>query len=296
MKQPFFCILFMFWVQLCFSQTYDNLQKLGAVSQNVYYSEDAKERALKIAENITNAEKYFQQQFDVKPNYTLLVLSPSDWKKYAHPQAIYGIPHFLPDGRLVIASENNDFWRRNTPPVDRLPKELGVQLKNTYTDKNGEINLTHFFDLLAVHELGHAFQNAARMTKQRNWLNEIFCNALLHTYMAEKNHKELPFLTVFPETSVAAFPPERLKYTTLEDFETNYNDLAKNHPDNYGWYQCQFHITARKIYDNAGVLAMKKMWNSLMDQKEKLNDEDLAKFLKQTHPALESAFINWNKH
>jgi predicted membrane-bound dolichyl-phosphate-mannose-protein mannosyltransferase len=88
MKQPFFCILFMFWVQLCFSQTYDNLQKLGAVSQNVYYSEDAKERALKIAENITNAEKYFQQQFDVKPNYTLLVLSPSDWKKYAHPQAI----------------------------------------------------------------------------------------------------------------------------------------------------------------------------------------------------------------
>ncbi len=279
-------------VNTTFGQTYANLHQLD--DSKVYYSSDAKERAIKILDNVAKAEHFFQSEFNVKADYTLLVLSPADWKTYAHPNAIYGIPHFLPDGRLVVAAENNDFWKRNAPFIDKIPNELATILKETYTDKNGEIALTDFFDLLAVHELGHAFQHAAGMLKQRTWLNETFCNVLLHTYLAEKNPAQLPYLTVFPQVAIQSFPAERLKYNTLEDFEKYYNEIATKHPDNYGWYQCRFHVLAAEIYDLGGKDVMKKMLDILMNQNEKLNDDDLTDLLIKAHPALEQAITNWN--
>ncbi|MCX3266634.1 YdgH/BhsA/McbA family protein [Pedobacter agri] len=294
MKSKIIIVLFLVLTNLTFAQTYDGLQKLGNISQNVYFSENAKERAVKISTDVAKAETYFQKQFNVKPSYTLLVLSPTDWKKYAHPQAIYGIPHYLPDGRLVVASENNDFWKRNAAPVDKLPQELAEKMKATYTDKNGEINLTNAFDLLAIHELGHAFQSAAKMLGQRNWLNELLCNILLHTYLADNDPKQLPYITVFTKTAVSSFPTQRLKFTKLEDFEANYNEIAKNFPDNYGWYQCRFHVMAGDIYDAGGASSMKKIWSMLLSQKQKLNDEELLKLLN-TDAALQKAIANWNQ-
>lgn len=294
MKSKIIIVLFLVLTNLTFAQTYDGLQKLGNISQNVYFSENAKERAVKISTDVAKAETYFQKQFNVKPSYTLLVLSPTDWKKHAHPQAIYGIPHYLPDGRLVVASENNDFWKRNAAPVDKLPQELAEKMKATYTDKNGEINLTNAFDLLAIHELGHAFQSAAKMLGQRNWLNELLCNILLHTYLADNDPKQLPYITVFTKTAVSSFPTQRLKFTKLEDFEANYNEIAKNFPDNYGWYQCRFHVMAGDIYDAGGASSMKKIWSMLLSQKQKLNDEELLKLLN-TDAALQKAITNWNQ-
>lgn len=293
MKKQIPLIILLLIVKMTLGQTYDNLHRLDG--KNVYYSSNAKERAAKIFDNLAKAEDFFQSEFNIQADYTLLVLSPSDWKIYAHPQAIYGIPHYLPDGRIIVASENNNFWKRNTPPIDKIPYELAMKLKNTYTDTNGEINLTDFFDLLAVHELGHVFQNAAGMLKQRSWLNEIFCNVLLHTYIAEHNPEQLPHLTVFPEVSAKSFPSERLHYTTLEDFETYYNEIATKHPDNYGWYQCRFHVAAGEIYDKGGKTAMKKMWNSVLAQQEKLSNEKLMTLLQTAHPALGEAISNWGK-
>jgi hypothetical protein len=277
------------------AQTYPNLHKLDGGGHNVYFSENSKTRALTIYTNVADAEAYFKKEFNVEPKYTLLILSPSDWKTYAHPKAVYGIPHYLPDGRLVVAAENNDFWKRNVPPLDKIPPVLAKQLKDVYGDKNGEVNLTSFFDLLAVHELGHAFQTAAGMTKQRNWLNELLCNILLHTYIAENNKKLLPPLTVFPQVTVAGIPPSHLKYTRLEDFDTYYNEIAQNHPENYGWYQCRFHVFAGQIYDAGGVSAMKNVWTGLVAQKGRLGDQELMKLLETAHPAFASAITKWDK-
>jgi len=232
---------------------------------------------------MSSSRSLFPKTIKVKPTYNLLVLSPTDWKKYAHPQAIYGIPHYLPDGRLVVASENNDFWKRNIPPIDKIPTELASKIKEVYTDKNGAIN-TNAFDLLAIHELGHTFQKSAGLKEQRNWLSELFCNVLLHTYLAENDPAQLPYITTFTKVSVQTFPPDRLKYKTLEDFEAKYNEIAMSHPDNYGWYQCKFHVKAGEIYDAGGVPAMQKMWNTLLSQKEKLTDEALMKLLQNSVP------------
>ena len=295
MKQQNIVLVLLLFAKASFAQSYDSLQELNGTKQKVYYSENAKERALTISDKVSKAQMYFEKELNVHTEYTLLILSPADWKIYAHPNAIYGIPHSLPDNKLVVAAQNNEFWKRNTPPVDKLPETLAAELKNAYADKKGEVVLTDFFDLLAIHELGHSFQKAAGMKGQRNWLSEMLCNVLLHTFIAENEPQSLPALKVFPEITVATFPAGRLKYTLLEDFENHYNDIAQYHPDNYGWYQCRFHTTAGKIYDVGGVAAMKKMWDALLSQKEKLGNNELIDLLKKTHPALQLSFDNWSK-
>ena len=126
MKQHLTILILSLFVQISFGQTYANLYQLDETK--VYYSSDAKERAVKILDNVAKAEHFFQSEFNVNADFTLLVVSPGDWKTYAHPNAIYGIPHFLPDGRLVVVAENNDFWKRNTPTIDKIPPNFLISL------------------------------------------------------------------------------------------------------------------------------------------------------------------------
>lgn len=277
-----------------FSQTFEGLKK-SETQPNVYYSTNAEESAKRIGKSVAGAEAYFSEKFKTKPFYNLLILNPEDWKTFAHPNAIYGIPHFLPDGRLVVAAENNDFWRRNTPPVSKIPKELANQLVATYQDKNGEISLQKGFDLLAIHELGHAFQKSVGLKSQRNWMNELMCNVLLHTYIAEKEPENLAALTVLPKVSVQSMDARKLPFTSLADFESKYDEIAQNHPDNYGWYQYRFHVAAAKIYDNGGEKAMLNIWNAFLNQKEKLDDPSFQKFLNTSDKNLAEVVTNWNE-
>lgn len=276
-------------------QLYDSLQRLNIVTQKVYFSVGAKERAVKIGEYVAKAEEYFKKELNIQPQYTVLVLSKADWKKFAHPNAIYGIPHYLPDGRLVVAAENNEFWKRSLPPLETLPKELAEKARTVYTDESGEISLKAFFDLLAIHELGHAFQKAAGMENQRNWMGELLSNMLLHTYVAENEPHLLPALTVFPQLTISAINSSKLKYTTLEDFETHYNEIAQKYPDNYGWYQCRFHTTANQIYTSGGTEAMKRLWVVLLHQKENLTETALKQLLANASPTTHSILVNWDK-
>ena len=82
---------------------------------------------------------------------------------------------------------------------------------------------------------------------QRKWMGELFVNILLHTYVAENEPQSLPALTLFPKMVVAAGSSE-FKYTSLNDIQERYNDIARDYPKNYGWYQCRWHAAAADIY------------------------------------------------
>lgn len=121
------------------------------------------------------------------------------------------------------------------------------------------------------------------MIKQRSGQNELFANLLLHAYLAENSPEQLDHIGTFTKAILAATPIEKLKYTQLTDFETYYNDLGRNHPDNYGWYQSRFHLLAEEIYDNGGMDVVRKLWNALLKQTEVLDEVALMNLLKTTH-------------
>ena len=138
------------------AQSFNQLNNLPGHSVQVYYSKGFKERAFNIANRVDNAMVYYQQLLDFRPTVNFLVLDTSDWSKYTS-FPVYGMPHYSNDNTLVVAAVDNPFWKSFIPPLDQLPADLRSTIQDVYKNDKGEISMQAFFDLLALHELGHAY-------------------------------------------------------------------------------------------------------------------------------------------
>src|SRR5687768_4274843 len=151
-------------------QPYDGLNSLEGCKTKTYYSNDAAQSAKIMAERSDKVMAFYNKHIAFTPEVILLVLSQEDWSKYTR-FPVYGMPHYN-NNKLIVASENNDFWKSFIPPVEQLPKDLAQQIAETYKDQDGNLTMKPFFDLLAIHELGHAYHMQGGLTMQRLWMEE----------------------------------------------------------------------------------------------------------------------------
>lgn len=276
-----------------FAKNDENLVELNGYPFDVFYSSDNEERAENIAERCTNTIQFYEQKLGAKPEIQLFVLNPAEWQKYAG-QVVYGMPHHS-NGKLIVASEDNDFWRSFLPPVDNLPKDVAAKITAIYSAEDGSLTMQPFFDLLAIHELGHAFHFSSGLNMQRKWLTELFANLFLHTYIAEKEPELLPAATTFPEMVLSTTNKTNLRFTSLNDFENRYDEIAQKHPGNYGWYQCKLINGASELYNSHGVDAIKNLWAALETHDEDLNNHELSKMLAEdVNQQLADVFLKWD--
>ncbi len=276
------------------SQSFESLNHLKGHNLDTYYSDNSKIQAEQMAALCDSVISYYSATINFKPSVTLLVLSPADWNKYTH-FPVYGMPHYPNKQTLVVASEDNDFWKSMLPPLDKLPRELAQQISNTYVDNNGNLTMRGFFDLLAIHELGHAFHEQGELNMHRKWIGELFSNMFLHSYIAENKPELLPALTIFPKMVVNSTNQEDLRYSTLGEFEEYYGLIASQFPQNYGWYQCRLHTASGDIYDRAGVAAFQNLWNVLKTNSEPIDDSALANLLSESvHESVANIQLGWN--
>lgn len=289
----FFCIALM--QQKVHAQLYENLQPLKGYRTVTYFSAGSELKAARMAKQLDAVTAFYTKQIQFTPSVTLLILSPEDWSKYTK-FPVYGMPHYTDSKTLIVAANDNDFWKSFIPPLDKLPKEYAQLIKETYLNKNGELSMEPFFDLLAIHELGHAYHIQGGLVMQRKWMGELFCNILLHGYIAENEPNLLPALTLFPKMVVETTDRTLLKYSTVEDLETHYNDLGQKYPQNYGWYQCRWHMSAGKIYDAGSILVFQNLWGTLKSQREVLSDTALITIWNQkVHKSIADMQMGWNK-
>ncbi len=277
------CLVIAFFVLQSISmqgQSYEKLSKLPQPEFEAYCSKNFEQQAAGTAQRIAKALKYHEQLLGFKPTVVLLILSAADWSMYTS-FPVYGMPHYNDKKTLIVAIEDNPFWQSFIPPLAQLPKTLAEQIQSTYKDKEGKLTMQPFFDLLAIHELGHAFHEQGGLTMQRNWMGELFANIFLHTYVAEQEPASLPALTVFPNMVVAAGAKE-YTYTRLQDIEERYNEIGQQHPKNYGWFQCRWHAGSAALYDAEGKQLCLSLWRALQKQKEKLSDADLIPYLEKS--------------
>lgn len=205
------------------------------------------------------------------------------------------MPHFTGD-HLIIASEDNPFWKSFLPPLQNLPENLHSKIRAAYQKSDGTYSMQPFFDLLAIHEFAHAYHEQNGLNMQRKWMQELFANLMLHTFVAEKKPELLPVLKAFPQMVVEGGSSE-YKYISLSDFENIYDDTQKGMTaQNYGWYQCNLHVEARRIYETGGRKVLKKLWKSLKKHQENMTDSQFAKILQtEVHPSVANVYLNWNK-
>ncbi|MCF2443291.1 hypothetical protein L0657_04925 [Dyadobacter sp. CY345] len=277
------------------AQSYQGLNHLKGYQTDTYFSNGAEAKARRMAQQLDSVLAFYTEQLQFTPTVTLLILSPGDWKNFTN-FPFYGMPHYTSNKTLIVASENNDHWKSMVPATAKIPSAYAGLVEEAYSDKNGGLNMEPFFDLLAIHELGHAYHNQGGLVMQRRWMGELFPNILLHTYIAEKEPELLNALTTFPKMAVETTDRSTLKFTTLQELEKNYNQIGPNYPQNYGWYQCRWHIAAGEIYEAGKVKSLKNLWNTLKAQREILGDTELAKLLSdKVHKSVADVQLNWNK-
>ena len=243
-----------------------------------------------------NAATFFHEEISFMPQINLYILAPEHWKNYAakQHQDVYGFPHDIDSKNLVIAAKDNDFWNSFLPPVDKLPTVMATEVKKAYGRPDGSFSMMPFFDLLALHEMGHAYHGQAGLKMHRYWMRELFVNIMLHTYVAEKQPELLPALVTFPNMVVNAGTAE-YRYTSLEDFEQLYPTMGMG-PKNYGWYQSKLHSAAMDIYNAGGSKVLNALWNALLKHQEAMTDEAFVNMLcKEVHPSVANVYINWVK-
>ncbi len=272
------------------------LQELKGHTQTFYYSQGHGDRAKSIAIFMDDAGTFFKNEVGFTPKIKLYVLAPQNWKEFsAKPlQEVYGFPHNVDNERLVIAAEDNDFWRSLLPPEDQLPNPIAAEITKAYGKPDGSKSLMPFFDLLALHEMGHSYAGQAGLKTHFYWMSELFVNIMLHTYVAEKQPELLPALEAFPNMTIGK-GTEAYNYTTLKDFETLYTTLGMG-PQNYGWYQSRFHSAAKEIYNSGGKVVLIKLWKALQKHQVKMTDEEFISMLeREVHPSISNVYLEWDK-
>ena len=272
------------------------LDSLKGFSQSIYFSPGNENRAKEIAVLMDNAAAYFQQELEFAPKVKLYILEPRHWKEYAS-FPVYGMPHNIDQVRLAIAAADNPFWQSFLPPIHLLPAAMVERINRAYRKADGTYSMQPFFDLLALHEMGHSYHGQAGLKMQRKWMQELFVNIMLHTYVAENQPQFLPALETFPEMVVGAGSAE-YKYTSLAHFEDYYDDAGKGMTaKNYGWYQCNLHYAAKNIYNAGGKTVIKKLWNALkIHQEERSNEAFVAMLQKEVHPSVGDVYLKWGEN
>lgn len=278
---------------------HDGLLDLKGHPQRVFYSPGHETRAEQIATQCDRATTYFNEVLGSKPTTSLFILGPDEWSEYG-TFPVYGMPHYpnsaqLPEAqgdrdRLVIAAEDNDFWRSFVPSLEQLPPAMAEDVRSAYTSGSGELSMMPFFDLLALHELGHGFHFQAGLNMQRFWMQELLANMMLHTYVAENEPEALPALETLPEMVVRAGSAE-YEHTSLADFERLYTGMdAKN----YGWYQSRLHVAAKQIYEAGGKEVVSRLWDALKNNEEDLSDAQLIELLEtEVHQSVADVVLKW---
>jgi hypothetical protein len=126
------------------------------------------------------------------------VADQADW----HSGQPYGLPFFNDDkgqirpGIVVMPAGRGDFWVRMGQDIRDASPRGYARLLAAYPDGAGGLDLQPFFDLVTLHELGHAFEMLGDLRLPAFWLGEIFANLALHTFVATRQPEGLNTLEV----------------------------------------------------------------------------------------------------
>jgi hypothetical protein len=246
------------------------LPRLGGHPFEVCYSDGSRARATAVAEVTADAYVYFSRLFSaVEPDIAVIVADEADWPSDRLP---YGLPFFRDDageirpGVVVMPAGSGDFWTAMAQELRDASPQGYAQLLATYPGGAGGLDLQPFFDLVAIHELGHAFEVLGDLRLPTFWLSEIFVNLAMHAFVATQLPASLPTLEVLPTVGAGSRRlAARMRaegYSTLDELQTHYT--GGDHPMdplNYVWFQYRWQRLAAKMFQADGEGGLVRLWD-----------------------------------
>jgi len=245
------------------------LAPLGGYPFEVRYSDGSRERARAAADVAADAYIYLGGLFSgVEPDIAVIVANEADWES----RQPYGLPFFNDDdgqirpGIVVMPAGSGDFWVAIGQDLHEASPRGRTRLLATYPDGAGGLDLQPFFDLITIHELGHAFEVLGDLRLPTFWLSEIFANLALHVFVATRRPQSLPTLEVLSTVGAQSRRlDDRMRaegYSTLEELEAHYTggDDPMS-PLNYVWYQYRWQRLAAQMFEADGEAGLVRFWH-----------------------------------
>ena len=244
------------------------LERLPGYRFEVRYSDGALIRARAAADVAADAYDYFSRLFSgIKPDIAVIVADEQDWES----RQPYGLPFFNNDdgqirpGIVVMPAGSGDFWVAIGKDLDEASTRDYPRLLATYPDDAGGLDLQPFFDLVTIHELGHAFEALGDLRLPTFWLGEIFANLALHAFIATRRPESLDTLEVLSIVGVQSLGRgARMRaegFSTLEDLEAHYTGGANPmNALNYVWYQYRWQRLAATMFGADGEEGLVRFW------------------------------------
>ncbi len=235
----------------------------------VRYSEGALARATVAADVAASAYTYFARLFTgVEPDIALIVADETDWSS----RQPYGLAFFNDDagqirpGIVMMPAGSGEFWSAIVQDLRDASPRAYPKLLATYPDGAGGVDLQPFFDLITIHELGHAFETLGDLRLPTSWLSEIFVNLAMHAFVATQMPASLPTLEVLATVGAGSRTlAARMRaegYCTLEELEANYpGGEHPMSPLNYVWFQYRWQRLAAKMFQVDGEDGLVRFWN-----------------------------------
>ena len=245
------------------------LPRLDGYPFEVRYSDGALARARAMADVAADAYIYFGRLFSaVEPNIAVIVADEADWSSTLP----YGLAFFNDDpgeirpGIVVMPAGGGDFWVAMAKDLRDASPRGYAKLFATYPDGTGGLDLQPFFDLITIHELGHAFEVLGDLRLPTFWLSEIFANLAMHAFVATQLPASLPTLevlsTVGAESRKLAARMRAEGYTTLEELQAHYTGSDDSmSPLNYVWFQYRWQRLAAKMFEVDGEDGLVRLWD-----------------------------------
>jgi hypothetical protein len=245
------------------------LAHLDGYPFEVRYSDGALVRAMAVAEVAAATYVYFSRLFSaVEPDIAVIVADETDWSS----RQPYGLAFFNDDvgqirpGVVVMPAGAGDFWTAISQDLREASPRGYVKLLATYPDGAGGVDLQPFFDLITIHELGHAFETLGDLRLPTFWLSEIFVNLAMHAFVATRLPASLPTLETLPTVGAGSRKlAARMRaegYSTLDELQAHYTggDQPMS-PLNYVWFQYRWHRLAAKVFDADGEDGLVRFWD-----------------------------------
>jgi hypothetical protein len=245
------------------------LPRLDGYPFEVRYSDGALVRARAAADVAADAYVYFSRLFAaVEPNIAVVVADEADWPG----NGPYGLPFFNDDageirpGIVVMPAGGGDFWIAIAQDLRDASPHGYPKLLATYPDGTGGLDLQPFFDLITIHELGHAFEVLGDLRLPTFWLSEIFVNLAMHAFVATQLPASLPTLEVLSTVGAGSRKlAARMRaegYSTLEELQAHYTGSDDSmSPLNYVWFQYRWQRLAATMFEVDGEDGLVRFWD-----------------------------------
>ena len=229
----------------------------------VYYSNQYKNRAIKLSGLLKKAGNYFSKKFNIHSNLKLALLNKADWqsitKKYP-----YGLPWVSSSGNsalVFLPADNSDgavinIYKKLAPGENTV---AGLS-KINYTYKQASREM---IDVIGFHELGHSCERIFGINRVPKWFDEFMATYFAYSFLKNNDEKLTEIFTTMAGYITHKVKP---KYTSLDDFDRLYVNVGI---ENYTWYESHFLEKTIEIYNHSG----EKFLFNLRDILSKMNKD-----------------------